>query len=86
MAVRLSASQTGKLNVNCALSRTNWVTEQRATINNNIVGSNAIILKANSGQSSGAITFTAEARVVNSGGKFLRITRGEKTMESNGTK
>jgi hypothetical protein len=87
MAVRLSASQAGALKVKCSLSRTNWVTDQHATISSNIVGSNTVILKANSGQSSGAITFTSEARVVTNGGKSLRSPRAEerKALASNST-
>lgn len=76
MAIRISASQSGKLNVKCSLSRTNWVTDQFSAISNSIVGSNTIILKANSGQSSGAITFTSEARVVNNGGVSTYHNKG----------
>jgi hypothetical protein len=74
IAIRLSASQAGKLNVKCLLARTNWVTDQHSTVSSSIAGSNTVILKANSGQSSGAITFTSEARVVNDGGKFWEIS------------
>jgi hypothetical protein len=70
IAIRLSASQAGEVNVKCSLARANWVTDQHSTISSSIVGSNTVILKANSGQSSGAITFTSEARVVNNGGMF----------------
>jgi hypothetical protein len=50
------------------------VTSQTASTSN---GVNSVKLNANSGQSSGAITFSSEARVVNTGGKltYLPSTR-----------
>ncbi|KAK3897256.1 glycoside hydrolase [Staphylotrichum tortipilum] len=67
LAVRLSAGQPGKLSVNFALSRSQWVLSQTASVNNG-AGGHKVALSANSGQSSGAITFWSEARIVNSGG------------------
>jgi hypothetical protein len=68
MAMRLSASQIGKLNINIALSRTQFVLLQNSAINN---GSGSVTLQANSGQASGAITFTTEARIINTGGTWI---------------
>jgi hypothetical protein len=70
LAFRLSASQSGRVNVRVSLSRTQWVQEQRSAISNNIVGTNTVILRGNSGQASNPIAFTSEARVVNNGGEY----------------
>ncbi|KAK4038454.1 glycoside hydrolase [Parachaetomium inaequale] len=67
LAFRLSANTPGKLNVKLSLSRTQWVLSQTASVGSN-TGSHTVALSANSGQSSGAITFWSEARIVNSGG------------------
>jgi hypothetical protein len=65
MAMRLSASQAGKLDVKISLSRSQFVLAQSAAVNS---GSSSVTLRANSGQASGAITFTSEARILNTGG------------------
>ncbi|KAH6611775.1 glycoside hydrolase family 95 protein [Chaetomium sp. MPI-SDFR-AT-0129] len=65
LALRLSASEQGKLNVKLSLSRAQSVLSQSASVEN---GTGVISLSGNSGQSSDAITFWSEARVVNSGG------------------
>jgi hypothetical protein len=67
MAMRLSVSQAGKLNVKISLSRAQYVLLQNSAVNNN---SGTVTLRANSGQSSGAITFTSEARVLSTGGMY----------------
>jgi hypothetical protein len=69
LAVRLSSSQAKKLNVKVSLSRSKWVLDQHSNSSSSIVGANSIILKGNSGQLSGAITFSSEARVVNHDGR-----------------
>lgn len=68
-AVRLTADAPGKLNVKLSLSRSKWVLSQTAKTDNGKSG-HKVALSANSGQSSGAITFWSEARVVNSGGTY----------------
>ncbi|KAH8705309.1 Six-hairpin glycosidase-like protein [Talaromyces proteolyticus] len=68
IAIRLTASQAEKLDVNVSLARTQNVTDQHASINSSIVGKNSVVLSGNSGQSSDAISFDAEARVINHGG------------------
>jgi hypothetical protein len=66
LAFRLSAGQKGKLNAKVSLSRSQWVLSQTAKVSGG--GGHSVALSANSGQSSGAISFLSEARVVNSGG------------------
>ncbi|KAL2140697.1 hypothetical protein VTI28DRAFT_3482 [Corynascus sepedonium] len=67
LAFRLSADQPGKLNAKFSLSRSQWVLSQTASVNDGD-GGHTVALSANSGQSSDAITFWSEARIVNSGG------------------
>ncbi|KAK3201171.1 hypothetical protein GRF29_213g1259827 [Pseudopithomyces chartarum] len=69
LAVRLGASQSGKINVKVSLSRSQSVLSQTASTGQGNGGSHPVVLNGNSGQSSGAITFWSEARIVNSGGK-----------------
>jgi hypothetical protein len=69
LAARLSSSQAKKLNVKVSLSRSKWILDQHSNISSSIVGTNSVILKGNSGQSSGAITFSSEARVINHDGR-----------------
>jgi len=69
LAFRFSASQSGKLNAKVSLSRSQWVLSQTASVNKG-AGGHTIGLHGNSGQSSGAITFWSEARIVNSGGAY----------------
>lgn len=71
LAVRFSASQLGKLSVTLSLSRSQWVLSQTASVNNG-AGGHSVSLSANSGQSSGAISFWSEARIVSSGGAYRR--------------
>jgi hypothetical protein len=68
LATRLSADQPGKLDVKISLSRGQWVLAQSSAVN---IGSSSVTLRANSGQSNGAITFTAEARILNTGGTCI---------------
>jgi hypothetical protein len=68
LALRLSASEKGKLNVKVSLSRSQWVLSQTASVSRSGGSGHSVALSANSGQSSGAITFWSEARIVNSGG------------------
>ncbi|KAK3296184.1 glycoside hydrolase family 95 protein [Chaetomium fimeti] len=67
LAVRLTADAPGKLDVKLSLSREKWVLSQTADTGSGESG-HKVTLSANSGQSSNAITFWSEARVVNSGG------------------
>ncbi|KAH8890711.1 hypothetical protein GQ53DRAFT_824434 [Thozetella sp. PMI_491] len=72
LAFRLSATDAGKLDVKISLSRSQWVLSQVASVGREDGASgHAVKLNANSGQSTGAITFWAEARVVNSNGTAL---------------
>ena len=68
LATRLSADQPGKLNVKISLSRSKWVLAQNSAVN---TGSSSVTLRANSGQSDGAITFTSEARILNTDGTCI---------------
>lgn len=61
LAFRLTASQSGKLNVKVGLTRNQSVASNAASSSG---GVNAVTLKSN-----GGIAFTAEARVVSDGGK-----------------
>jgi hypothetical protein len=70
LAIRLSADAPGKLNVKLSLSRSKWVLSQTAKTDSG-AGGHKVALSANSGQTSGAITFWSEARVVNSGGMYI---------------
>ncbi|CAI6339290.1 unnamed protein product [Periconia digitata] len=65
LAMRFTSSQPSQLNIKVSLSRSKQATSQTASSSN---GVNAVKLNGNSGQSSGAITFSSEARVVNTGG------------------
>ncbi|KAK4149347.1 Six-hairpin glycosidase-like protein [Chaetomidium leptoderma] len=67
LGLRLGANGSGKLNVKLSLSRSQWVLSQAARVDKG-TGGHAISLAANSGQSSNALAFWSEARVVNSGG------------------
>jgi len=69
LAFRFSASTPGKLAVKLSLSRDRSVTAQTASAARGGSDSSVVSLNANSGQSSGAINFWSEARVVNSGGE-----------------
>lgn len=69
IAIRLSASQSGKVNVKVSLSRSQSVLSQTASTGQGTGGSHSVSLNGNSGQSSGAISFWSEARIVNSGGR-----------------
>ncbi len=68
-AVRLSANQTGKVDVKVSLSRSQSVLSQTAHAEEGEAGGHSVLLSANSGQTSGAITFWSDARVANSGGE-----------------
>lgn len=70
LAVRLGASQSGKINVKVSLSRSQSVLSQTASTGQGNGGSHSVVLNGNSGQSSGAITFWSEARILNSGGMY----------------
>ena len=63
--MRMSASEPGKLNAQVSLSRSQFTTSQTASTAN---GVNSVKLNGDSGQSSGAIAFSSEARIVNTGG------------------
>lgn len=65
--MRLQASEPGQLNVQISLSRSQYVTSNTATTSNGI---NTITMKANSGNYN-PIAFTAQARVVTSGGILI---------------
>jgi hypothetical protein len=65
IAMRISSSQAGQLNAKVSLGRGQYVNSQTASASN---GVNSVKLAGNSGQSSGAIQFSSEARVVNNGG------------------
>ncbi|KAK4233330.1 glycoside hydrolase [Achaetomium macrosporum] len=67
LAFRLSASGQGKLNVKLSLSRAQWILSQTARTGSG-ASAHTVALSANSGQSSEAITFWSEARILNSGG------------------
>lgn len=69
LAFRLSAREQGKLDVEVSLSRAQSVLAQSASVED---GTGVISLSGNSGQSSDAITFWSEARVINSGGAYYR--------------
>jgi len=73
LAFRFSSSMPGKLGVKLSLSREKSVTAQTANAarSGSSVAS-VMTLNANSGQSSGAINFWSEARIVNAGGKYLQ--------------
>ncbi|KFY27285.1 hypothetical protein V491_00955, partial [Pseudogymnoascus sp. VKM F-3775] len=66
--MRFTASEAGKLDVTVGLDRFMYSLGQYANVSRSIVGRNSVTLKGDSGQSSDAITFTSEARVVNTGG------------------
>ncbi|KAK6526647.1 hypothetical protein TWF694_005228 [Orbilia ellipsospora] len=67
LAYRLSGASSGSLSsIKISLSRTNYVSSNTASVSNGI---GRIVLRAASG-SSNAISFTAEARVVTSGGSI----------------
>lgn len=68
LAMRLSASQSGKVNVKVSLSRSQSVLSQSASTGKGTNGSHSVVLNGNSGQSSDAIGFWSEARIVNTGG------------------
>jgi len=68
LAFRFSASAAGKLNAKLSLSRQNSVTSQTANTARSATSGHVVSLNANSGQSSNAISFWSEARVVSSGG------------------
>jgi hypothetical protein len=63
LAFRMTANQSGKLNVVISLNRSQTVASNTASSSG---GVNAITLKSN-----GGIGFTAEARVVSDGGKSV---------------
>ncbi|KAK8060325.1 hypothetical protein PG996_010255 [Apiospora saccharicola] len=65
IAMRMNASQAGKLNVKVAMSRGQHTASQTASTSKD---ASSVRLSGNSGQSSGAITFSSEARIVNTGG------------------
>ncbi|RYP12546.1 hypothetical protein DL765_007248 [Monosporascus sp. GIB2] len=67
LAFRMRAGTAGKLNVKVSLQRSQNVQANTATIASGI---GTVSLRASSGQSSGAITFTSAARVVQSGGSL----------------
>ncbi|KFY52790.1 hypothetical protein V496_08174 [Pseudogymnoascus sp. VKM F-4515 (FW-2607)] len=80
LAIRLTSSKPHQLNVTVGLDRSKYSLYQYSNISSSIVGSNSITLKGDSGQTSGAITFTSEARVINtkgtvtSDGKSISVT------------
>ncbi|KAH9905574.1 Six-hairpin glycosidase-like protein [Xylariomycetidae sp. FL2044] len=65
LAIRLAANQTGAVDAEISLSRSQYVTSQTASSSDDI---HSVLLKGSSGQTSDAILFSSEARVVNSGG------------------
>ncbi|KAI1169540.1 Six-hairpin glycosidase-like protein [Nemania sp. FL0916] len=65
LAIRLTASQDGALNATVSLSRSQFMTSQTASSSG---GVNSVSLKGNSGQTTDPITFSSEARVVNTDG------------------
>ncbi|GAQ08717.1 alpha-L-fucosidase 2 [Aspergillus lentulus] len=67
LAVRLRASKGGALNVVASLERGRYV---ESLIAGRSKGMGTLTLKANSGQSTDPIRFTAQARVVNRGGQI----------------
>ncbi|KAK3386489.1 glycoside hydrolase family 95 protein [Podospora didyma] len=81
LAFRFTSSTPGKLNLKLSLSRAKWVLSQAASISRDNSAGHAVSLSANSGQSSDAINFWSEARVVNSGGS---ATSDGKTISING--
>lgn len=68
--MRFSASQSGKLNINCALNPATGARNvlQYANISSSIVGQNQLVLKASSSPEASPIQFMAAARVVIPGG------------------
>jgi hypothetical protein len=65
LAIRLRASKDGALNVVTSLERSRYVESLTAGSGK---GMGTLSLKANSGQSTDPIRFTAQARVVSRGG------------------
>ena len=70
LAFRLSADKPGSINVKVSLSRAQSVLAQTASVNSSSSNLHSVVLNANSGQASGAITFWSEARVANTKGRF----------------
>jgi hypothetical protein len=68
MGVRLTADKPGQISVKVSLSRAQSVLSQTAAVSKNAGGLHSVSLSANSGQTSGAITFWSEARIGHSGG------------------
>lgn len=75
--MRMNASQAGKLNVKVTMSRGQHTTSQTASTSNDVT---SVRLSGNSGQSSGAITFSSEARIVNTGGMCSYTLRQHLTI------
>ncbi|KAI9924186.1 hypothetical protein ASPWEDRAFT_174050 [Aspergillus wentii DTO 134E9] len=67
IAIRLSADKTGSLYISLSLSRSLNATEVSASASN---ATGLLVLKANSGQSTDAITFTSEAKIVTNDGNI----------------
>ncbi|RHZ61832.1 glycoside hydrolase family 95 protein [Aspergillus thermomutatus] len=67
LAIRLKASKDGALNVVTMLERSKYVESLTAESSN---GMGTLTLKANSGQSTDPIRFTAQARVLSRGGQI----------------
>ncbi|KAK3317975.1 Six-hairpin glycosidase-like protein [Apodospora peruviana] len=70
-AIGLRAGSSGKINVTIGMNRAQYVNSQtasRSSAGSRMAGSGSVKLAGNSGQSSGAIMFWSEARVVNDGG------------------
>ncbi|KAM7188127.1 Six-hairpin glycosidase-like protein [Naviculisporaceae sp. PSN 640] len=68
LAFRLTASEKGKLNANISLWREKWILSQTASLGSSNAAGHSLVLSANSGQSSNAINFWSDARIVNIGG------------------
>ncbi|KAK4445406.1 Six-hairpin glycosidase-like protein [Podospora aff. communis PSN243] len=83
LAFRFNAGTAGKLSVKLSLSRERSVTAQTASTARGGLSAHSVSLNANSGQTSGAINFWSEARIVNSGGtatsdgKTVSVTRAD---------
>lgn len=68
LAMQFHSGSPGSLNLNISLSREKYVVSQNASIYDNNIG--AVDLLGNSGQTTNAIQFASQARVVQEGGMF----------------
>ncbi|RYO85722.1 hypothetical protein DL766_009367 [Monosporascus sp. MC13-8B] len=80
LAFRLTAGERGKLNVTFSLARRQWVLSQGARANPNPTDDHSIVMSANNGRDTNALTVWSEARIVNSGGETNTTANGEQLV------